>query len=156
MHADVEERLAALGLALPDPPAPAGNYRPGVVRGGLGWLSGQFPLHEGRPLVTGVLGRNLTLEQGRLAARTAGLNALAQIKRLLGSFDRLEGLLRVEGFVASEPGWSLQPAVLDGASDLFMAALGAERGAHARSAVSVPFLPLDLPIELVVTFAVRS
>lgn len=156
VDAAVADRLAALGLALPEPPAPAGAYQPGVIRGAVGWLSGQFPIGGGRPLMTGVIGRDLTLAQGRHAARLAGLNVLAQIQRLLGSFARLEGLLRVDGCVASAPGWFEQPAVLDSASELFIAALGPERGAHARSAIATPLLPMNLPVELVVTFAVRQ
>ena len=150
----VEERLAALGLTLPPAPSPVGNYKAGIIRGSIGSLSGQFPIQNGKPLITGRLGDPLTVEQGRNAARAAGLNVLAQLKHLLGSFDRLDGLLRVDGFVASAPGFTQQPAVLDGASDLFAQVLD-ERGAHTRSAMGVISLPLDMPIELVVTFAVR-
>lgn len=155
VDAAVADRLTALGLELPEPPAPAGAYQPGVIRGGVGWLSGQFPIGGGRPLMTGVVCRDLTVEQGRHAAQLSGLNVLAQIQRLLGSFSKLEGLLRVDGYVASAQGWFEQPAVLDGASELFTAVLGPERGAHARSAIATPFLPRNLPVELVVTFAVR-
>jgi enamine deaminase RidA (YjgF/YER057c/UK114 family) len=90
--------------------------------------------------------------QGREAARLAGLNVLAQLKHLLDDFDRLAGLVRMDGFVASAPDFTQHAAVLDGASDLFAAVLG-ERGAHTRSAVGVASLPLGMPVELVVSFA---
>jgi len=150
----VEDRLAAMGLELPAPPAPVGNYRAGVIRGKVGSLSGQLPIRDGNPVVTGVLGRELTVEQGREAARLAGLNVLAQLKHLLEDFAGLDGLIRVDGFVASMPDFLQHAAVLDGASDLFAAVL-AERGAHTRSAVGAASLPLGMPVELVVTFATR-
>jgi enamine deaminase RidA (YjgF/YER057c/UK114 family) len=148
----VEERLAAMGLTLPAPPAPVGSYRAGLIRGATGSLSGQFPIRDGKPAVTGMLGRDLTVAQGREAARLAGLNVLAQLKHLLDDFDRLAGLVRMDGFVASAPDFTQHAAVLDGASDLFAAVLG-ERGAHTRSAVGVASLPLGMPVELVVSFA---
>lgn len=117
-------------------------------------LSGQFPIRDGRLLYAGVVGSELTIEDGQAAARSAALNVLAQLKELLGSFARLGGLLRVDGAVASARGFTEQAAVLDGASDLFVQVLG-ERGAHARSALGVNCLPLNAPVELVVTFAAR-
>jgi enamine deaminase RidA (YjgF/YER057c/UK114 family) len=152
---DVGQRLAALGLKLPPAPAPVGSYRRGVIHGGIGWLSGQFPIRDGKPLFTGLVGRELSDDQGRAAAQAAALNVLAQLCCLLDDFDRFASLLRVDGYVASAPGWFRQPAVLDGASDLFARVL-AERGDHARSAMGVASLPLDMPVELVVSFAVRS
>jgi len=149
---DVEDRLAAMGLVLPVPPAPVGNYRAGLIRGTFGSLSGQLPIRDGKPAVTGVLGLDLTVDQGQAAAQLAGLNVLAQLKQLLGTFDRLAGLIRVDGFVASIPEFERHPAVLDGASDLFAAVLG-ERGVHTRSAIGATSLPLRMPVELVVTFA---
>jgi enamine deaminase RidA (YjgF/YER057c/UK114 family) len=151
---DVEERLAAMGLVLPAPPAPVGNYRAGLIRGTFGSLSGQLPIRDGKPAVTGVLGLDLTVEQSQAAARLAGLNVLAQLKHLLGTFDRLAGLIRMDGVVASVPEFDRHPAVLDGASDLFAAVLG-ERGVHTRSAIGATSLPLRMPVELVVTFATR-
>jgi enamine deaminase RidA (YjgF/YER057c/UK114 family) len=154
MDRAIDERLAAAGLTLPNAPEPLGVYRRGILRGTIGCLSGQLPVRDGRPIATGLVGRDLSAAEGRALARDAALNVLAQLKALLGSFDRLDGLLRVDGFVASAPGWTDQATVLDGASELFRTILG-ERGAHARSAVGVPALPLDAPVELVVTFAVR-
>lgn len=144
---------AAGGASLPEPPAPAGLYEPVVIRNGLGYVSGQFPL-RGRTLIhPGVVGRDVTEEEARGAAELAALNVLAQVRRALGSLDRVATLLRVDGIVASAAGWTGQPRVLDGASEVFRRVLG-ERGRHARSAVGVPELPLNACVELVVTFAV--
>ena len=151
---DVERRLAQLGLKLPVAPNPIGAYRRGVVHAGVGCLSGQLPLSDGKIAHPGLVGRDVTVADAQEAARVTALNVLAQLGALLGSFDRLEGLLRVDGFVASAPDFTAQPAVLDAASTLFVEALG-ERGAHARSAMGVAVLPLNAPVELVVTFAAR-
>jgi enamine deaminase RidA (YjgF/YER057c/UK114 family) len=147
---------AALGdLTLPVPPAPVGNYRRGIVRRGIGFLSGQFPLENGTIRFAGKLGSDLSLADGQAAARLAALNALAQIKELLGGFDRLDGLVRVDGFVACTDTFIEHAAVLNGASDFFAAALG-PRGLHARSAMGVCSLPMNAAVELVVTFAVAG
>lgn len=139
---------------LPEPPPPAGLYEPVVIGNGLGYVSGQFPL-RGRTLIhPGVVGRDVTEEEARGAAELAALNVLAQVRRALGSLDRVATLLRVDGIVASAAGWTGQPRVLDGASEVFRRVLG-ERGRHARSAVGVPELPLNACVELVVTFAVK-
>ena len=133
------------------PPDPVGSYERGVVRNGIGFLSGQFPLRDGLLLHTGRVGCELTEAQGVEAAEQAALNVLAQISRLLGGFNPLEGLLRLDGYVASADNFLRQPAVLDAASTLFLRVLG-ERGGHARSAFAVSRLPLDAPVELVVTW----
>lgn len=139
---------------LPEPPPPAGLYEPVVIRNGLGYVSGQFPLRGGTLIHPGVVGRDVTEEEARGAAELAALNVLAQVRRALGSLDRVATLLRVDGIVASAAGWTGQPRVLDGASEVFRRVLG-ERGRHARSAVGVPELPLNACVELVVTFAVK-
>jgi enamine deaminase RidA (YjgF/YER057c/UK114 family) len=148
-----EQKLKELGLRLPSPSRPAGNYVAFVETGNLLFISGQFPIENGTPRYTGRVGAELTEEQGYAAARLAGLNVLAQIKTALGGFERLAHLVRVEGHVASAPGWNNQPRVLDGASDLFAAVLG-ERGRHARTAFAPERLPWDLTIELVVIAAI--
>lgn len=150
----VRARAAAAGLELPEPPDPVGAYQAGVVHGGVGYLSGQFPLVEGRLRFAGRVGADVTLAEGREAARLAALNVLAQLVGLLGPTRRLATLLRVDGIVASAPGFLAQPAVLDGASELFRTVLG-EAGRHARSAIAVERLPLDAAVELVVTCAVE-
>ena len=148
------DKSAGLGIRLPDPPPPAGHYQPVTIRNGLGFVSGQVPVRDGRLLFTGRVGIELTPEQGKAAAEIAALNVLAQIDRALPSWDRFGGLLRVEGFVASASGFTNQPEVLDGASHLFLETLG-ELGQHSRAALSVEQLPLNASIELVVTFALR-
>jgi len=145
----VEQKLAELGLALPEPPNPLGSYTAVSEAGNLLFVSGQLPLVDGRIAYTGRVGEQLSVDEGRHAARLAALNVLAQIRRHLGGFDRLRKLVRVEGHVSSSDGFYGQPAVIDGASDLFAAALGGKAG-HARSAFSQRQLPADAAVILVV------
>ena len=151
MH--VKTRLEDIGLTLPNPPKPAGNYQPWILSGSLLYLSGQFPIQDGKLIYTGRVGAERTEAEGNAAARLAALNVLAQIHAALGGFDRLKTLLRVEGHVAGAPDWNNAPKVLDGASDLLVAVLG-ERGRHTRTAFTPVQLPLNLTIELVVTAAI--
>jgi len=146
--------LSQLGLRLPAAPRPAGRYQPWVLANGLLFISGQIPLVDGALAYKGRVGAELTEDQGREATRIATLNVLAQIDAALGGFDRLITLTRVEGTVSSAPGWYQQPRVLDAASELFYEVLG-HRGDHARAAFGAASLPLDAPVELVVTAAVR-
>jgi enamine deaminase RidA (YjgF/YER057c/UK114 family) len=148
----IDARLRQAGIVLPEPPAPAGSYRPVVCRGTLGFVSGQFPFTHGRLSHAGRVGAELTPEQGRECAAIAAANVLAQIRAALGGWARFGGLLRVEGHVASAPGFLEQPLVLDGASEFFVRALGPELGAHARTAFHATRLPIDAPVELAVTF----
>lgn len=145
----VEQKLADLGLTLPTPPQPLGNYTAVSEAGNLLFISGQGPLENGTLRWNGRVGAELTLEEGQQAAQLTALNVLAQIKRHLGGFERLHHIVRVEGHVSSAEGFLKQPAVLDAASDLFAAVLG-EKAGHARSAFSHPRLPADLAVELVV------
>lgn len=145
----IEQKLADLGLTLPVAPQPFGNYMATSEAGNLLFISGQVPLVDGKLAYTGRVGEALTIEDGKLAARTAALNVLAQIKKHLGGFERLHHLVRVEGHVSNVDGFYDQPAVLDGASDLFAAVLGDQAG-HARSAFSHTQLPANVPVELVV------
>lgn len=142
-------------ITLPDPPSPIGAYAAGVIHRGIGMLSGQFPLVDGVIATPGRLGAELSVAQGREAARVAALNALAQINALLDGFDDLEGLLRLDGIIAATEDFREHALVLDGASDVLNQYLGA-RGRHARSLVAVARLPLDAPLELVLTFACKD
>jgi enamine deaminase RidA (YjgF/YER057c/UK114 family) len=151
---NVDQRLAKLGLRLPNPPKPAGNYQSWSLSGNVLYLSGQFPIQDGQLIYTGCVGRERSEAEGYAAARLAALNVLAQIHAAIG-MDRLSTLLRVEGHIASAPGWNNAPKVLDGASDLFAAVLG-DRGRHARSAFTPPQLPLNLTVELIVTASVSA
>jgi len=151
----IEGKLEKLGLKLPPAPRPAGNYSAAVLARDLLFISGQFPIENGALRYVGRVGAELTEEEGYAAARLAALNVLAQIKDALGSLDRVEHLVRVEGHVASAPGWTNTPKVLDGASDLFVEVLG-ERGLHARTAHNPGCLPWNLAVELVVVVKVES
>ncbi|AYZ64853.1 RidA family protein [Burkholderia multivorans] len=146
---NVEQKLAELGLALPEPPNPLGNYTAVSEAGNLMFVSGQLPLVDGRLAYTGRVGEQLSVDAGRDAARLAALNVLAQIHRHLRGFDRLRKIVRIEGHVSSADGFFGQPAVIDGASDLFAAVLGGKAG-HARSAFSQRQLPGDAAVILVV------
>jgi len=150
-----EQRLKELGLTLPNPPKPVGNYQSWILSGNLLYISGQVPIENGAPRYIGRVGAELSEVDGYAAAQLAALNVLVQIQAALRSLVRLEHLVRVEGHVASAPGWNNAPMVLDGASDLFSSVLG-ERGRHTRTAFTPAQLPLNLAIELVVVAAVKS
>lgn len=152
---DIAQRLEEAGIVLPPAPAAAGSYRRAVVRGGFGFVSGQFPFVGGKLACKGRVGAELTVDEGRAAAALAALNVLAQIQLALGGWERFGGLLRLDGHVASADAFVQQPAVLDGASELLVRALGEPLGAHARTAYHAARLPLDSPVELAVSFSVR-
>ncbi|WP_313621732.1 RidA family protein [Achromobacter sp.] len=145
----VESRLAELGLSLPPAPQPLGQYTAVSQAGDLLFISGQLPLRDGRVVWQGRVGAELTLEEGRRAAELAALNVLAQIREHAGSFDALDHIVRVEGYVASAPGFLDQPKVIDGASGLFARVLGDKAG-HARTANSVSQQPGNVAVILVV------
>jgi len=151
---EIEARLAALGLTLPEPAAPVAAYVPVVVAGGLAHVSGQLPFVSGK-LVTGRLGEDVSLEDGILAAQACGVMILAQLKQALGSLDRVERIVKLGGFVNSTGTFTDQPKVINGASEL-MAAVFGEAGQHARSAVGVPVLPLGAAVEVDAIVAVRA
>ncbi len=143
----VEEKLNELGIDLPPAPTPLGAYKPAVVTGNLIFISGQLPLVEGRLVASGKLGAEVSVEQGIEAARVACLNAIAIIKSEIGELDRVTRIVKLNGSVASTPGFNDQAQVLNGASNLCFDIFG-ERGIHARAAVGVAELPLDSPVEL--------
>ena len=143
----VADRLAELGLVLPPVAAPAGSYVPAVASGDLVFTSGQLPFIDGTLARTGVLGQDVEVEEARDLAATAALNALATVAEVLGGLDRVVRIVKVTGFVASAPGFSQQPAVINGASDLLVDVFG-DHGRHARSAVGVAALPLGSPVEV--------
>jgi enamine deaminase RidA (YjgF/YER057c/UK114 family) len=151
--ADVEARLAAQGHRLPEAVAPAYQYVAVVVHGGVAYVSGQIPRAGGQVLLTGKTGAEVSLVQAQKAAQACVLQALAQLKAELGDLGRVSRILRVTGFVASAPGFTQQPQVIDAASDLLVAAFG-EVGRHARSAVGVAELPRGVPVEIELIAAV--
>lgn len=145
---DVDARLARLGLALPAAPAPAANYVPYAIARGLIFISGQAPVVDGRYVVTGRVGAEVTLEAARTAARLCGLNILAQVKAAAGGdWSRVKCCVRLCGYVSSAPDFFEQPKVLDGASDLMVQALG-DAGRHSRSALGVLTLRGNAPVVL--------
>ncbi|MEA2581913.1 MAG: hypothetical protein QOE83_2805 [Actinomycetota bacterium] len=150
----IDDRLAQLGLVLPEIAAPAGAYIPAVVSGNLVFTAGQLPFIAGALPATGKVGAGVSAEDAKKYAATSALNALAAIKGVIGSLDRVTRVVKVVGFVASDPGFSAQPGVINGASELLGQIFG-DLGVHARSAVGVAVLPLDSPVEveLVVEFA---
>lgn len=143
-------RLAELGLALPAVATPVGAYVPALRQGSLVITSGQLPLVDGALPRTGKLGADVTADQGRELARTAALNALAAAASVAGGLDAITGVSRVCVFVASDPGFTAQAVVANGASELLGAVFG-EAGRHVRSAVGVAVLPLDAPVEVELT-----
>ena len=148
MSADVEARLARLGLTLPDAPSPAANYVPYAVAGRLVFISGQAPVRDGKYVATGRVGAEVTLEAAQAAARLCGLNILAQVKAAAGGdWSRVKRCVRLCGYVSSAPDFFEQPKVLDGASDLMVAALG-DAGRHSRSALGVIALRGNAPVVL--------
>jgi enamine deaminase RidA (YjgF/YER057c/UK114 family) len=154
MGDSIETRLAGLGVTLPQPAAPAANYVPFMRSGDLLFTAGQLPLKDGKLAATGLLGRDLDTAAGREAARLCAVNVLAQAKAALGDLELVRRLVKITVFVASAPGFTEQHLVANGASDLFVAALG-EPGRHARSAVGTASLPLDAPVEVEAIFEVE-
>lgn len=154
MSTTVEAALTARDLKLPKPAAPVADYVPAVEVGGLIYLSGQLPFHNGE-VMRGRLGEDTDIAAGRAAAEACGLMIVAQLKNVLGDLDRVERIVRLGVFVASDPRFTDQPKVADGASSLMVALFG-ERGRHARSAVGVPVLPLGAMVEIDAVVAVRA
>jgi enamine deaminase RidA (YjgF/YER057c/UK114 family) len=150
----IDERLAELGITLPAVTKPVAAYVPAVVTGNLVYTSGQLPFTDGVLPATGKLGAAVTDETGKALARQCALNALAAVESVIGSLDRVTRIVKVVGFVASEPSFTGQPGVINGASEVLGEIFG-DAGQHARSAVGVPVLPLDSPVEveLIVEFA---
>ncbi len=150
----VEDRLKAIGLALPQPRGPLGAYVPSVRVGELLFSAGQVSSGADRDY-KGKLGRDLSLEEGQRAAQVALLNALAIIKAELGSLDHVRRVVRLNGYVNSAPGFTQQPQVLNGASDLLVALFG-DQGRHARVAVGVSELPLNAAVEVELIVEIRD
>jgi enamine deaminase RidA (YjgF/YER057c/UK114 family) len=143
----VEDRLSSMGLTVPEVVPPVAAYVPTVRTGNLVFTSGQLPARDGEMLATGKLGGEVSEEQGFECARQCALNALAAVKAELGSLDAVKRVVKAVVFVASTPDFTAQPKVANGASELLADAFG-DAGRHARSAVGVPVLPLDVPVEV--------
>jgi len=146
--AQVEQKLAALGIALPTPAAPIANYVGFVRTGSLLVVSGQICLGAGGTLVAkGKLGDSVSVEQGQSAARACAINLLAQVKIALGDLDKMVRVVRLGGFINSTPTFLDGPKVMNGASDLMVEVFG-DKGRHARTTVGVAALPLDAAVEV--------
>ena len=150
-----DNRLAELGITLPQAAAPVAAYVPAVEQGGLLHISGQVSFAEDGNLILGRLGENMNLERGTEAARRCGIMLLAQMKAALGSLDRVERIVKLGVFVNSAPSFTDQPKVANGASELMQDVFG-EAGRHARSAVGVAVLPLGVAVEVDAIVAVKA
>lgn len=149
-----EQRLSELGLTLPEVVPPLAAYVPAVRTGDYVYTSGQLPVVDGKLAVTGKVGAEVSAEEAKELARTCALNALAAIKSVVGDLSKVVRIVKVVGFVASAPGFTGQPVVVNGASELLGEVFG-DAGKHARSAVGVAVLPLDAPVEVEVVAEVR-
>ena len=150
----IENKLAKLGVTLPDAPAPAANYVPFVVAGDLVYVSGQISANADG-MIKGKLGDDMTAEDGAVAAKTCAISLLAQLKSACGGdIDRLVRVVKLVGFVNSTSEFGDQPKVINGASDFMVAALG-EQGRHARSAVSAASLPFGVAVEIEAIFQIK-
>jgi enamine deaminase RidA (YjgF/YER057c/UK114 family) len=150
----IEQKLAELGITLPEPAAPVASYVPTVEAGGFLYISGQISFVDG-VVMTGKVGDTRSEEEAMIAARGCALMLIAQMKKALGSLDRVERIVKLGAFVASTPDFSGQPKVANGASDLMEAVFG-EAGKHARAAVGVPVLPLDATVEIDAVVKIRD
>ena len=142
-----DAKLKALNIELPMAPKPVANYVPVVRAGDLLFLSGVLPSRDGQLILTGKLGQGITIEQGMEAAKVAALNALAIVRSEVGSLDKVKRIVKMVGHIASAPGFTDQPQVLNGASDLLVQIFG-EAGKHARVAVGAAELPRQAPLEI--------
>jgi len=142
-----EERLQQLGVSLPTPAAPVAAYVPCVRTGNLVYVSGQVPLVDGKPSHLGHLGDDVGVDDGRAAARNCAISVLAALKAELGELSQVKRVVKVTGFVASAPGFTEMPQVVNAASELFGEAFAAA-GRHARAAVGLAALPLGVPVEV--------
>jgi enamine deaminase RidA (YjgF/YER057c/UK114 family) len=147
MSDTIEMRLRDLGIDLPASAAPAANYVPFARTGNLLFTAGQLPLRDGKLQATGLLGRDLDTAAGKEAAKLCAINVLAQAKAALGDLEKITRLVKITVFVASNPGFTEQHLVANGASDLLVGVLG-ERGKHARAAVGTASLPLNAAVEV--------
>jgi len=142
----IEEKLEELGIKLPNPPTPAGSYVPVTRSGNLLFISGQIPMENGKVIFTGKVSDD-NLEIAQKSARMCAINILAQIKREVGDFEKVSKIVRLSGFVNSDPNFTMHPKVINAASDLFFEIFG-DKGKHSRVAVGVASLPLGSMTEI--------
>lgn len=150
-----EDRLAELGLSVPDVAKPVAAYVPAVVSGDHVFTSGQLPMKNGELMLTGKVGGEVSPDEAKACAEQCALNAIAAVKSMIGDLDKIAQVVKVVVFVASTPDFTGQPQVANGASELFGKVFG-DAGVHARSAVGVPVLPLDSPVEVEIVVRIAS
>ena len=143
----IEEKLESLNISLPTPPKPAGSYVPVVVSKSLAFVSGQIPIKDGKVAFRGKVPTTQSIEDAQKAAKLCTINALAQLKSELGNLDKIQKIIKVSGFVNSDPGFSDHPKVINAASDFLYDVFG-DIGKHSRIAIGVNSLPLDSTVEL--------
>jgi enamine deaminase RidA (YjgF/YER057c/UK114 family) len=151
----ITDRILELGFELPQVVPPVASYVPAVRSGDLIFTSGQLPMVAGQLLATGKVGAEVDADEAKLLAQRCALNAIAALTTVIDDLDDVEQVVKVVGFVASVPDFTGQPGVINGASELLQAVFG-DAGKHARSAVGVPVLPLDSPVEVEIIVRVRS
>jgi enamine deaminase RidA (YjgF/YER057c/UK114 family) len=153
---DIERRLRDMGVKLPGAASPAANYVPYVMAGDMLHISGQLPMEDGAIAISGKLGENVSLREGQRAARLCAINILAQARAAIdGEWPRLERLVRLGGFVNCAPSFLEHPAIINGASDFLVEAMG-ENGRHARFAVGAASLPFDAAVEIDAVFLLKG
>lgn len=152
MPANPDERFEALQLTLPPAPEPKGIYKPCLADGKYLYLSGHGPVRDDKTLITGRVGKELDLEQGKLAARQVGLTMLATIRAYAGSFNKIRRVIKVLGMVNCTPDFEKHPLVINGCSELFAAVWGEDNGVGVRSAIGVGSLPDNIPVEVEALF----
>ena len=150
-----ESNLRERGIILPEPPSPKGNYLPAVLHNGVLYLSGQGPLLDNGAFASGTVGSDFTVNEAYKHARRTGLVLLAVARQALGSLDRVERVLNVFGMVNAVPGFAEHPQVINGCSDLFVEVFG-EAGRHARAAVGMRSLPINISVEITAMLAVKG
>jgi enamine deaminase RidA (YjgF/YER057c/UK114 family) len=144
---NVLNKIYQLGLSLPDPVHPIASYVPATISGNFEFTSGQLTVIMGKIIDPGILDKDLDIEKGKAAARVCVLNGLSAIRNLIGDLDKISKIIKVVGYVASDPSFVNQPAVVNGASDLILDIFG-ENGRHARTSIGVASLPLNSPVEI--------
>ena len=144
---DIEKKLKELGISLPSPPKPLANYVPAVRAGNLLFVSGHGPYNDGKTMVSGKLGKELTIEEGYKTARNVALNCLASVQATLGDLNKVKRVVKLLGMVNCTEDFKDQPKVINGASDLLVEVFG-DAGRHARSAVGMQSLPNGIPVEI--------
>lgn len=154
MSNSIETRLNALGIKLSTPPQAVANYLPAVQHGALVFVSGQIPLKDGVVVYKGQLGVDVDMETGQSAARLCALNALTQVKALIGDLGKIERCIRLGGFISCAPDFYDHAQVMNGASDFIVDIMG-DAGRHCRAAVGCASLPLNSAVEVEATFQVR-